>query len=248
MEALPSELSSSPLHPSAHVPAKALLQDLPSIIRTAADIKHLAVKNLQPLPETSSLTPSTARPCSLVWPHVQELWPFISLAFSEPRKLTVLGSRYESFTRVNGQTASGFPSVPPLEKSLSSILLPKSTYFGRRNPTPPSPCDQVVASLPTEPTNVQLSWWRRHWHQCQACQSPVSHLTLGFAINWQKRSPFPSQSIINLGVQLDSRTMRAKLSAARLEALRSLPTRVGSLRSLFLHPASPSEWTGMWPL
>lgn len=55
----------------------------------------------------------------------------------------------------------------------------------------------------------------------------VKHLScLGFAINWQKSSPLPSQSIIYLGVHLDSAHMRAKLSPARLEALSSLLSRI----------------------
>ena len=51
----------------------------------------------------------------------------------------------------------------------------------------------------------------------------VQHLSaLGFAINWQKSSPLPSQLIVYMGVHMDSSTMRAKLSPARLEALNSL--------------------------
>lgn len=38
-----SQLSTSSPHPLAHVPAKALLQDLPCLIRMVADIKHLAM-------------------------------------------------------------------------------------------------------------------------------------------------------------------------------------------------------------
>ncbi|KAF0039330.1 hypothetical protein F2P81_007565 [Scophthalmus maximus] len=55
----------------------------------------------------------------------------------------------------------------------------------------------------------------------------ASHLTLlGFAINWRKSSPVPTQSIMYLGVYLDSSSMRARLSFARREALASFLSRV----------------------
>ena len=51
----------------------------------------------------------------------------------------------------------------------------------------------------------------------------VIHLSnLGFAINWKKSSPLPSQSVMYLGVELDSAVMRARLSQQRTETLWSL--------------------------
>ncbi|XP_033996615.1 LOW QUALITY PROTEIN: uncharacterized protein LOC117490940 [Trematomus bernacchii] len=51
----------------------------------------------------------------------------------------------------------------------------------------------------------------------------VSHLSkLGFIINWKKSCPLPSQSIIYLGVELNSARMRARLSQQRVEALTAL--------------------------
>ncbi|CAK6959844.1 inter-alpha-trypsin inhibitor heavy chain H3-like [Scomber scombrus] len=69
------------------------------------------------------------------------------MAYAENGKLKAPVSRYDPFTRVQGETEGSFPSVPPLEKSLATILLPKFTFFGRRKPTPPSPRDQVTARL-----------------------------------------------------------------------------------------------------
>ena len=61
----------------------------------------------------------------------------------------------------------------------------------------------------------------------------VKHLSLlGFAINWKKSSPLPSQSLIYLGVCLDSSIMRAKLSSARLEALSSLLSHIAPRRTV----------------
>ena len=55
----------------------------------------------------------------------------------------------------------------------------------------------------------------------------VSHLSkLGFLINWKKSCPLPSQSIIYLGVELNSARMRARLSQQRVEALTALLRRV----------------------
>ena len=52
----------------------------------------------------------------------------------------------------------------------------------------------------------------------------VIHLSnLGFAINWKKSSPLPSQSVMYLGVELDSAVMRARLSQPRMETLWSPP-------------------------
>ncbi len=51
----------------------------------------------------------------------------------------------------------------------------------------------------------------------------VKHLSLlGFAINWEKSSPLPSQSIVYPGEHMSSLDMRARLSPARLEALSAL--------------------------
>ncbi|KAI3360259.1 hypothetical protein L3Q82_014572 [Scortum barcoo] len=55
----------------------------------------------------------------------------------------------------------------------------------------------------------------------------VVHLSnLGFAINWKKSSPLPSQQVIYLGVELNSVSMRARLSQQRAEALTALLRRV----------------------
>ncbi|XP_078111105.1 uncharacterized protein LOC144520878 isoform X1 [Sander vitreus] len=54
----------------------------------------------------------------------------------------------------------------------------------------------------------------------------LRHLqTLGFAINWQKSSLVPAQSIVYLGVDINSIVMRARLSAPRRDALISLLSR-----------------------
>ncbi|XP_028430855.1 uncharacterized protein LOC114553714 [Perca flavescens] len=56
--------------------------------------------------------------------------------------------------------------------------------------------------------------------------SVLQHLqTLGFAINWQKSALVPSQSIVYLGVVLNSIVMRARLSTPRQDALLSLLSR-----------------------
>ena len=55
----------------------------------------------------------------------------------------------------------------------------------------------------------------------------VSHLaSLGFTINWKKSSPLPSQLVIYLGVELNSVSMRARLSQQTAEALTALLRRV----------------------
>lgn len=55
----------------------------------------------------------------------------------------------------------------------------------------------------------------------------VTHLSsLGFAVNWKKSSPLPSQCVIYLGVELNSAGMRARLSQQRVEALTALLRRV----------------------
>ncbi|XP_045907938.1 uncharacterized protein LOC123972468 [Micropterus dolomieu] len=67
----------------------------------------------------------------------------------------------------------------------------------------------------------------------------VEHLScLGFAINWQKSSPLPCQSIIYLGVHLDSADM-----TARLEALSSVCDAVVILLGL-LHVGKIQRWFG----
>lgn len=48
----------------------------------------------------------------------------------------------------------------------------------------------------------------------------VIHLTrLGFAVNWKKSAPWPSQQIVYLGLQIDTVTMRARISDPRRAAL-----------------------------
>ncbi|KAL7402585.1 hypothetical protein ABVT39_017139 [Epinephelus coioides] len=138
--------------PAGHLPAKALLQDLPGIIRWAADLKSVPVPADPPAPVHSVLggdiyAPEPAPKHFPVRPCVTELQPFIDAAFSEPGKLKVPVARYDPFTRVNRDTEHGFPAVPQLEESLATILLLTATFFGRRKPTPPSPRDQVTARL-----------------------------------------------------------------------------------------------------
>ncbi|CAK6980951.1 inter-alpha-trypsin inhibitor heavy chain H3-like [Scomber scombrus] len=144
--------SPSSLQPAGHFPAKALLQDLPSIIRMAADLKNVPMPEEPPAPvrgilggDIYDLEPSRRQPP--LWPQVSELRSFVDMAYAEPGKLKAPVSRYDPFTRVQGITEGSFPSVPPLEENLATILLPKATFFGRRKPTPPSPRDQVTARL-----------------------------------------------------------------------------------------------------
>lgn len=55
-----------------------------------------------------------------------------------------------------------------------------------------------------------------HTHTTQT----VIHLTrLGFAVNWKKSAPWPSQQIVYLGLQIDTVTMRARISDSRRAAL-----------------------------
>ena len=55
----------------------------------------------------------------------------------------------------------------------------------------------------------------------------VCHLSsLGFTINWKKSSALPAQFVTYLGVELDSVSMRARLSQQRMEALTALLRRV----------------------
>ena len=50
----------------------------------------------------------------------------------------------------------------------------------------------------------------------------INHLSfLGFAINWEKSSPLPSQQTVYLGLCLDSATMTAMLSPPRRDAILS---------------------------
>ena len=135
-----------------HLPARALLLDLPGIIRAAADRKGISVPAEPPPPARDILRgdiygsePALRRPP--VWPRVTELQPFTEAAFSEPGKLKAPVVRYQPFTRVQGLSESGFPGVPRLEESLATILLPKAVFFGRRKPTPPSAHDQVLSRL-----------------------------------------------------------------------------------------------------
>ncbi len=79
-----------------------------------------------------------------LWPRFLPLRPVLSEAVVERGKLKAPGTWYDPFTRVEGDTEHGFPSVPPLEPSLVAILLLKATFF-RRKPMPPSQHDQVTA-------------------------------------------------------------------------------------------------------
>ncbi|XP_053289751.1 LOW QUALITY PROTEIN: uncharacterized protein LOC128450365 [Pleuronectes platessa] len=55
----------------------------------------------------------------------------------------------------------------------------------------------------------------------------VCHLSsLGFTINWKKSSALPAQFVTYLGVELDSVSMRARLSQQRSEALTALLRRI----------------------
>lgn len=47
-------------------------------------------------------------------------------------------------------------------------------------------------------------------------------LMLDFTINWKKSSPLPSQTIIHLGVHMNSLDRTARLISVRLEALNTL--------------------------
>ena len=70
-------------------------------------------------------------------------------------------------------------------------------------------------SLPRRPTGFG-SVSRAGDHTTQT----VIHLTrLGFAVNWKKSAPWPSQQIVYLGLQLDTVTMRARISDPRRSAL-----------------------------
>ncbi|KAL7401495.1 hypothetical protein ABVT39_000531 [Epinephelus coioides] len=146
--ALLTRLSPASSRPAGHLPAKALLQDLPSIIKMAADLKGVPVPGDPPAPGRSVLggdiyAPEPAPKRFPVWPRVTELRSFIDAAFSEPGKLKALVARYDLFTRVNGDTEHAFPAVPQLEESLATILLPKATFFGRCKPMPPSLWDRL---------------------------------------------------------------------------------------------------------
>ena len=165
IDAFPLRLSQSPERPgappqrSSPLPqvappstTKALFMDLPEIIKRAADQRGIALPAEPPAPSRGLLSgdlysqepPSKRAP---LWPRFTELRPFVEEALSQPGKLRAPVSRYAPFTRVHGDTEAGFPSVPPLEQSLASILLPKATFFGHRKPTPPSPQDQVCAQV-----------------------------------------------------------------------------------------------------
>ncbi|KAK2891979.1 hypothetical protein Q8A73_017644 [Channa argus] len=64
----------------------------------------------------------------------------------------------------------------------------------------------------------------------------VTHLSsLGFTINWRKSSPFPAQSIIFLGVELDVPIMRARLSQERRETLLAMLHRLTPRRVVTVH-------------
>ncbi len=65
------------------------------------------------------------------WPCFTTLWPFLSEAAVDSGKLRAPVGRYEPLTRVEGDMEHDFPSVPPLEPGLSSVLLPDN-IFGRR--------------------------------------------------------------------------------------------------------------------
>uniref|UniRef100_UPI003AAB97E8 uncharacterized protein n=1 Tax=Centroberyx gerrardi TaxID=166262 RepID=UPI003AAB97E8 len=61
----------------------------------------------------------------------------------------------------------------------------------------------------------------------------VRHISLlGFAINWKKSSPTPSQQAVYLGIQLDSSIMRAKLTELRQDAIRAALQRCQALQSV----------------
>eukprot|EP00064_Thunnus_orientalis_P001437 superscaffoldBa00000098_g1440 len=81
----------------------------------------------------------------LLWPHFMELWPYMEIAFSDPRKALV--SHYKPFTRVHRDMEHSFPAGLPLDQSLATILLPRETFFSRHKPDLPSPRDQVYAHL-----------------------------------------------------------------------------------------------------
>eukprot|EP00064_Thunnus_orientalis_P009019 superscaffoldBa00001114_g9042 len=84
--------------------------------------------------------------CPLLWPHFMEpspSWRQHYLILTN----RALVSRYEPFTRVHRDMEKGFPTVPPLEWSLATILLPKGTFFGKRKPPLLTPQDQVYTLL-----------------------------------------------------------------------------------------------------
>ena len=173
IDAFPLRLSQSPERPgappqrSSPLPqvappstTKALFMDLPEIIKRAADQRGIALPAEPPAPSRGLLSgdiysqepPSKRAP---LWPRFTELRPFVEEALSQPGKLRAPVSRYAPFTRVHGDTEAGFPSVPPLEQSLASILLPKATFFGHRKLTPCPPRTRFAPQSLTGLTSVR---------------------------------------------------------------------------------------------
>ncbi|MEQ2160214.1 hypothetical protein GOODEAATRI_031316 [Goodea atripinnis] len=64
--------------------------------------------------------------------------------------------------------------------------------------------------------------WSREEGAVQTRKLAEHLLKLGFSINWGRNSVLPSQTIVYLGVELNSVTMRAQLSKPRADALLAL--------------------------
>ncbi|KAF0024912.1 hypothetical protein F2P81_021793 [Scophthalmus maximus] len=126
---------------AGHVPAlAALIRDLPDIISRAAGRKEIPLPLEPPAPAPSAMVvdmySNQAVAKSLPrWPHFPQLRSFLSEAGANPGRIRAPVARFVPLTLVGEARDCEFPAVPPLEPSLTAILLPKAMFFGGRRPT-----------------------------------------------------------------------------------------------------------------
>lgn len=104
----------------------ALVHTLPGIIQRAVRASDLTVPGQSaPLPPNALVgwfTTQRSGHQDPVWPRFPAVSGYLSGSAAEPLKLRLPVSIYVPITNVEGLMDKGFPTVPPLEPSLSTVF------------------------------------------------------------------------------------------------------------------------------
>ncbi|MEQ2176512.1 hypothetical protein GOODEAATRI_028710, partial [Goodea atripinnis] len=180
-DAKPVQAQGLPMSATTPFPAMgALVSALPDIIAKVANAKAVPV----PAPLAQHPTDDLAGkfvPAHLtrrdpVWPHFPAVTAYLSGVAAKPLQLKAPVSTFTPITRVESLTDQGFPPVPALEPSLSAVFGVRSAQCVGRRPVPPSPSDQITASLTDRS------------HQCAAQVAAATNNTTFLAYSISKKA------------------------------------------------------------
>lgn len=128
--------------------AASIKLDFPKVMTTAAERAGLPLPPPLPPRPVSRLRQGFYGPAQpprpvFVSPALPDIWQCVKASWQEPLKTKATVTGVASFLRVQGETETVFPGVPPLEDALAALLIPHSAgWSGSRKPLPPLPQDK----------------------------------------------------------------------------------------------------------